>query len=58
MRSIIMSMILLKKRNRKSTKKTLEEVFDSMGRQVLSISLYKDFCDFDYESDSEKLKFS
>ncbi|MDO4832621.1 MAG: hypothetical protein Q4A45_04360 [Clostridia bacterium] len=53
-----MSMILLKKRNRKSTKKTLEEVFDSMGRQVLSISLYKDFCDFDYESDSEKLKFS
>lgn len=48
----------LKEEKQKIDKKTLEEVFDSMGRQVISISLYKDFCDFDYESDSEKLKFS
>ena len=46
----------LKEEEQKIEKKTLEDVFDSMGRQVVSISLYKDFYDSDY--DSEKLKFS
>lgn len=46
----------LKEEEQKIERKTLEDVFDSMGRQVISISLYKDFYDSDY--DSEKLKFS
>lgn len=48
----------LKEEKQKIDKKTLEEVFDSMGRQAVSVFLYKDFYDFDYESDNEKLKFS